>query len=88
MKSIIKLDGSDYSEHGESTKILSYGNETDQWFVNYSQGRYWLTHIDRTTRKKMKSRIRREDFINMVDAMSVVASSVMNANASRARNVW
>lgn len=67
----------------ESITFLSFGTETEQWFVNYSQGRYFLTHINRATHEKRKARVRREEVMSMMESMTSEIASVMKNNAER-----
>lgn len=68
----------------ESLTLLSYGTETEQYFVNRDGTRhYWLTHIRRDTRERVKVRLRKEDYYDLRDIMDKAIKDTLRANETR-----
>jgi len=48
--------------------LLSFGTETEQFYINRFRVGYWLTRIDRVNRVSTKIGIRREDYLLIKDS--------------------
>ncbi len=66
-----------------STHLLSFGTQTEQWHINRNDHGYWLVHSRRDTGDRLKVKITAEQSATIRDQFDSLMRETLKKNTNR-----